>query len=54
MKTGKTLRKVVCRKCRKQIGWLPDLVVESDWDGFVGGAIYCIDHGVVKNDLENI
>ena len=41
MRLGKTYRKIVCRKCTRHIGWIKDLVVESDLDGGVLAPFYC-------------
>ncbi len=44
MKLGETKRRIVCKECRKHIGWVKDIIIEGDLDSILLGIpIFCVD-----------
>ncbi len=36
-----TIRKVVCKLCRKELGFIRDIIIKSDYDGGLISPIKC-------------
>lgn len=48
MKLGRTLRRVVCSKCNKFLGYVEDIIYEGDYNGGIGTKIYCKECSVMR------
>ena len=43
MKLKRTMRRIMCLRCQKQVGWLSDIIFESDFgNNTLGMKIYCV------------